>query len=320
MIGRGTFGGVFLVRTKVKDSNELNYAAMKVESLRRNREEEVLEAELYVLLKMQGISSFCTIYKYGRIDKLIYVVMTLLGQDIGELRRMQPRRRFSAATTLRIGIQLLKALCALHSEGFVHRDLKPASIAVGHKSPDVIYLFDFGWAHYIYRDNAKTELKQPRERIPFCGTYRYCSLNAQMCMEQGRVDDLWSVLVCFNFVDVVNKLLQFILAECRRRKLPWSKNTKDECQRVKEWPELAENLLEGCPPSLTVIFENLNLLGFFDRPDYELFIQWLEDDLETDPGDNKNVFDWQREGYSAERVKIDEMTGSDTQASLQKNV
>jgi len=37
-----------------------------------------------------------------------YVVMTLLGKPIDDLRRMQPKRKFSTVTTLRIGIQLMK--------------------------------------------------------------------------------------------------------------------------------------------------------------------------------------------------------------------
>ncbi|KAL7073890.1 hypothetical protein ACQ4LE_006198 [Meloidogyne hapla] len=301
LIGKGAFSSVFLVRTELKGNKKFGYAAMKVEQCRRHQEEEALRYEISVLARMQGTPSFCTVYRMGRTKRFIYFVMTLLGKSIDELRRDQPSRRFSAATTLRIGIQLMKAFRALHRVGFIHRDVKPNNIAVGHKLTNVIYLFDFGWARFIYRNMSATVLRQQRRRVEFRGTYRYCSLNAQKCMDQGRVDDLWSVL--------------FILAECRRGKLPWTRNTPRECWRKKECLQLAENLFEGCPPSLIRITKQLNLLGFYDRPDYETFIEWLEEDLLTDPSDDKSVFEWQREGYSVERIKTTDMTESDTTIS-----
>lgn len=107
--------------------------------------------------------------------------MTLLGKPVDDLRRMQPKRRFSTVTTLRIGIQLikvsesftlieynfitLKAFTCLHKAGFIHRDVKPANMAAGHKRPDIIYLFDFGLARFIYIDEAKSMLRPRRKKV-----------------------------------------------------------------------------------------------------------------------------------------------------------
>uniref|UniRef100_A0A1I8B5Y8 Protein kinase domain-containing protein n=1 Tax=Meloidogyne hapla TaxID=6305 RepID=A0A1I8B5Y8_MELHA len=165
LIGTGAFGSVFLVRTEVKSSKKFGYAAMKVEKRRKHREEEVLRMEVWVLKKLQGIPSFCTIYNLGQTAEFTYVVMTLLGKPIDDLRRMQKNRRFSTATTLRIGVQLMKAFCALHRAGFIHRDVKPANIAAGHKRADVIYLFDFGLARLIYTDESKTTLRPRRKKV-----------------------------------------------------------------------------------------------------------------------------------------------------------
>uniref|UniRef100_A0A914KYA5 Protein kinase domain-containing protein n=2 Tax=Meloidogyne incognita TaxID=6306 RepID=A0A914KYA5_MELIC len=295
LIGTGAFGSVFLVRTEVKGSKRFGYAAMKVEKRRKHREEEVLRMEVWVLKKLQGIPSFCTIYNLGQTAEFTYVVMTLLGKPIDDLRRMQPKRKFSTVTTLRIGIQLMKAFCALHRAGFIHRDVKPANIAAGHKRADVIYLFDFGLARLIYTDENMTTLRPRRKKVAFRGTYRYCSLNAQKCIDQGRVDDIWSVM--------------YTLIECKKRKLPWTGIKPRQCQTLKESITSAE-LLEGCPPSFARIIEHLTPLGFVDEPNYDSFVQWLNEDLQADP-DANSVFDWQRGSSASFRRMSADVTGSD---------
>lgn len=54
--------------------------------------------------------------------------MQLQGKNLAELRRAQPRGAFTLSTTLRLGLQILKAIESIHSVGFLHRDIKPVSI------------------------------------------------------------------------------------------------------------------------------------------------------------------------------------------------
>lgn len=54
--------------------------------------------------------------------------MQLQGKNLAELRRAQPRGAFSLSTTLRLGLQILKAIESIHSVGFLHRDIKPVRI------------------------------------------------------------------------------------------------------------------------------------------------------------------------------------------------
>lgn len=51
--------------------------------------------------------------------------MQLQGKNLAELRRAQPRGAFSLSTTLRLGLQILRAIESIHSVGFLHRDIKP---------------------------------------------------------------------------------------------------------------------------------------------------------------------------------------------------
>ena len=56
------------------------------------------------------------------------MVMELLGDNISELRRKQPGGKFSLLTTCKLGMQMLRALEAVHDLGYLHRDVKPVSI------------------------------------------------------------------------------------------------------------------------------------------------------------------------------------------------
>ena len=53
--------------------------------------------------------------------------MQLQGRNLAELRRAQPRGAFSLSTSLRLGLQILRAIESIHDVGFLHRDIKPVS-------------------------------------------------------------------------------------------------------------------------------------------------------------------------------------------------
>lgn len=75
-----------------------------------------------------GQDHVCRFIGCGRNEKYNYVVMTLQGKNLAELRRSQSRGCFSLSTTLRLGAQILKAIESIHEVGFLHRDVKPVSL------------------------------------------------------------------------------------------------------------------------------------------------------------------------------------------------
>ena len=69
----------------------------------------------------------------------------------------------------------LQAYQALHSVGFIHRDVKPDNMAPGNKRKDIIYLYDFGLARQIYTDETKTKLRPRRRKVGSIFGYQFGS-------------------------------------------------------------------------------------------------------------------------------------------------
>lgn len=152
-IGGGGFGEIY----EGLDLMTKEQVALKVESARQPK--QVLKMEVAVLKKLQGKNSLsmnflcrvfdlfphffyptlefslsgkehvCRFIGCGRNDRFNYVVMQLQGKNLAELRRAQPRGAFSISTTLRLGLQILKAIESIHQVGFLHRDIKPVSFS-----------------------------------------------------------------------------------------------------------------------------------------------------------------------------------------------
>lgn len=81
-----------------------------------------------IVFLILGQDHVCRFIGCGRNEKYNYVVMTLQGKNLAELRRSQSRGCFSLSTTLRLGAQILKAIESIHEVGFLHRDVKPVSL------------------------------------------------------------------------------------------------------------------------------------------------------------------------------------------------
>ena len=79
---------------------------------------------------VSGREHVCRFIGCGRNERFNYVVMTIQGRNLAELRRSQSRGCFSTGTMLRLGSQILRGIEAIHEAGFLHRDVKPVRIRV----------------------------------------------------------------------------------------------------------------------------------------------------------------------------------------------
>nr|XP_014270769.1 tau-tubulin kinase homolog Asator isoform X2 [Halyomorpha halys] len=273
-IGGGGFGEIY----EGLDLVSKEQVALKVESARQPK--QVLKMEVAVLKKLQGREHVCRFIGCGRNDRFNYVVMQLQGKNLAELRRAQPRGAFSLSTTLRLGLQILKAIESIHEVGFLHRDIKPSNFAIGRLPSNnrKVYMLDFGLARQY--TTATGEVRPPRTAAGFRGTVRYASINAHKNKEMGRHDDLWSLF--------------YMLAEFVNGQLPWRKmKDKEQVGLMKEKYD-HKLLLKHLPSDLRLFLDHIQGLEYNDKPDYGMLIGLFERCMkrrgvrETDP------YDWEK--------------------------
>ncbi|XP_017853661.1 tau-tubulin kinase homolog Asator isoform X2 [Drosophila busckii] len=273
-IGGGGFGEIY----EGQDLITREQVALKVESARQPK--QVLKMEVAVLKKLQGKEHVCRFIGCGRNDRFNYVVMQLQGKNLAELRRAQPRGAFSLSTTLRLGLQILKAIESIHSVGFLHRDIKPSNFSVGRLPYNCrrVYMLDFGLARQYTTGTG--EVRCPRAAAGFRGTVRYASINAHRNREMGRHDDLWSLF--------------YMLVEFVNGQLPWRKiKDKEQVGLTKEKYD-HRILLKHLPSDLKQFLEHIQSLTYADRPDYAMLIGLFERCMKRRGVKESDPYDWEK--------------------------
>jgi tau tubulin kinase len=238
--------------------------------------------EVAVLKRLQNSSNhICEFIGCGRNNKVNYVVMTLLGPNLSELRKHQPDQNFSISTTLRVGIQIISAVQAMHDCGFLHRDIKPSNFSIGDtpETSRTCFMLDFGLARQY--TTVTGEVRQPRPVAGFRGTVRYASLNAHLSRDLGRHDDLWSVF--------------YLLVELAVGHLPWRRiRDKEEAGEFKAKYD-HKKLVRTLPHELLVFLEHLKASSYFDKPDYQLVTGCLQDAINRMGIQEADPYDWEHD-------------------------
>ncbi|XP_061173857.1 serine/threonine-protein kinase MRCK beta-like isoform X2 [Saccostrea echinata] len=273
-IGGGGFGEIYEGIDQVTKES----VALKLESAKQAK--QVLKMEVAVLKKLQGQDHVCRFIGCGRNEKYNYVVMTLQGKNLAELRRSQSRGCFSLSTTLRLGAQILKAIESIHEVGFLHRDVKPSNFAMGRlpKDSKKVFMLDFGLARQYTTPTG--EVRPPRAAAGFRGTVRYASVNAHKNKEMGRHDDLWSLF--------------YMLVEFLAGQLPWRKiKDKEQVGQMKEKYDHTQ-MLKNMPPEFKTFLEHIESLEYHDKPDYSLMHNLFEQCIRRKAIKDNDPYDWEK--------------------------
>ncbi|XP_068979004.1 tau-tubulin kinase homolog Asator isoform X2 [Bombus flavifrons] len=295
-IGGGGFGEIY----EGLDLMTREQVALKVESARQSK--QVLKMEVAVLKKLQGREHVCRFIGCGRNDRFNYVVMQLQGKNLAELRRAQPRGAFSLSTTLRLGLQILRAIESIHQVGFLHRDIKPSNFSMGRlpHTSKLVYMLDFGLARQFTTGTG--EVRPPRSAAGFRGTVRYASVNAHKNKEMGRHDDLWSLF--------------YMLVEFVNGQLPWRKiKDKEQVGLMKEKYD-HRLLLKHLPADLRVFLEHIQSLGYADKPDYAMLAGLFERCLKRRGVKATDPYDWERPFISNESLPTTRSLPSNYQVAM----
>ena len=209
------------------------------------------------------------------------MVMTLLGPNLSELRKQQPQQKFSLSTTLRVGLQAIAAIRAIHDSGFLHRDIKPSNIAVGASSVTKrsCYMLDFGLARQFITHTG--EIRPPRPVAGFRGTVRYASINAHQSKDLGRHDDLWSMF--------------YLLVELANGELPWKKIRDKEKAGKFKMGYNHKKLIKNLPTEFFDFLDHLKSLDYYQQPDYVMLSKLLQNAICYLGIKNSDPFDWEQD-------------------------
>jgi len=114
---------------------------------------------------------------FGTEGNYNVMVMELLGPSIEDLFDFC-HRRFSLKTVLMLMDQILFLLEAIHSRGFIHRDVKPENFVIGiGQSRNKVKIIDFGLAKQFRDPQTKLHIQYRENRPSLTGTARYASIN-----------------------------------------------------------------------------------------------------------------------------------------------
>ncbi|KAE9420982.1 hypothetical protein Angca_002168, partial [Angiostrongylus cantonensis] len=287
-IGEGGFGAVF----KVSDTTSHSHATYALKSEPINCPTKVLKMEVVVLRALQKAHAThcCNILDSGRALGFNFIVMTLVGSSLYELRKSNKLKEncFTMGCALSVGIQTLEAVQELHNVGYLHRDLKPANFAIKIEDVRQILVLDFGMCRrYIDDQNI---VRKPRWSSGFRGTQRYAPICCHISREMARKDDLESWLyqqVEFTSGELPWKGLEDTVAICNAKEKSRTTGLKD--------------LFAGCPKEYIHMMFYIDGLQYYDKPNYAVLRGLLRDALESNKL-SEFPYDWEPKNNEPIRV------------------
>ncbi|EAR83400.1 casein kinase (macronuclear) [Tetrahymena thermophila SB210] len=291
VIGQGSFCNVKL---GYDTQNEDKEVTIKLEEKKSPHLQLLFEAKVYRIL--QGGLGIPNVHWFGQEGDFNIMVMDNLGPSLEDLFNYC-NRKFSLKTVLMIADQMIERIEYLHTNNFIHRDLKPSDFLIGlGKQADIIYLIDYGLAKK-FRD-ARTTLHIPYQSAKsLTGTARFSSINTHLEIEQSRRDDLESIGYC---------LVYFL-----KGSLPWI-GIKAE-SRIEKYQKIADKkistpievLCEDLPEEFITYLKYCRSLKFEEKPDYVLIRRIFKDLFFRCEYKWNTIFDWAEVAVNQEKEEYE---------------
>lgn len=248
-ISAGGYGAVYKVSGDDKGGGKL---VMEIQILEAAKNEEQSKRK-----------HFPSLFDQKKLHDRMFIVMTLLGESLADIKRRRQERIFSQNTGYYCAQECLEAIRDLHNLGFVHRDIKPANFVIGQRRKqnfNMVFMVDFGIAREF--KDKQGSMKTPREKTKFKGTVRFAPLATHKQKELGRKDD------CESWIYMIVDMLD-------RKRLPWQE--VDERKRVEEMKAKAmanpKQLFSEEQRELAHIVDYLTKQHYVDVLDYV----WMRD-------------------------------------------
>eukprot|EP01064_Diplonema_japonicum_P008624 TRINITY_DN16065_c0_g1_i1.p1 TRINITY_DN16065_c0_g1~~TRINITY_DN16065_c0_g1_i1.p1 ORF type:complete len:480 (+),score=42.16 TRINITY_DN16065_c0_g1_i1:70-1509(+) len=186
-LGHGSFGEVY----QAEHCETGRKVAVKVcgkQMLSKGQGRTLLQREI-ATMKALDHPSVLTLYEVLETTKRFYLVMELV--ERGELFDLiQDNKKFTEPIARRYFTQIIEGIQYCHTQGVVHRDLKPQNILLS--STDQIKLADFGFSRF-QNINEEGKVSKSLRLQTQCGTPNYAA--PEIFLGQGYdgfKTDIWS--------------------------------------------------------------------------------------------------------------------------------
>eukprot|EP00599_Poterioochromonas_sp_BG-1_P009916 CAMPEP_0173144130 /NCGR_PEP_ID=MMETSP1105-20130129/7054_1 /TAXON_ID=2985 /ORGANISM="Ochromonas sp., Strain BG-1" /LENGTH=501 /DNA_ID=CAMNT_0014057761 /DNA_START=704 /DNA_END=2209 /DNA_ORIENTATION=+ len=248
VIGKGSFGKVFLVRDKA-NGNLYAMKVLKKDYIKKKNQIEHTRTERAVLGNVRHPFIVGLNMAFQTADKLFFVLDYCSGGELffhlGKVGRFtEERAKFYAA-------QIVLALEYVHSLGIIYRDLKPENVLLDRYGN--VRLTDFGLSKEGVLDHSSGANS-------FCGTPEYIAPEVLLRQGHGRAVDWWSLGALL--YEMITGLPPFY---SRNRETMFEKIMKAELTFPNTVGEIPKNLL-----SRLLVRDPKQRLGSGDRDAQEL--------------------------------------------------
>jgi len=189
-LGAGGMGEVYLAEdTKLERKVAIKCLPPKSLADEKARKRLIREAQLAAKLDHPNI---CAIHEHLEEDNQSFIVMQYIeGEPLSEKIQRKP---FTLRESLDVVLQVAEALAEAHSQGIIHRDIKPQNILVTPRGQ--VKVLDFGLAKFQPRHEAigqaKTQLLLTEAGV-MLGTVRYMSPEQARGLSVDARSDLFSL-------------------------------------------------------------------------------------------------------------------------------
>ena len=233
------------------------------------------------------------VYEFTQENNNNVMIMQLLGPSLESLLHSFPSKKMTIPTVCMVGVQIVKIMENLHSQNYIHRDIKPDNFVIGlGNETSKLYIIDFGLAKE-YRNPITLKHNPYVITTRLIGTVRYASIHSLEGIEQSRRDDLESVA--------------YLLIYLLKGTLPWQglivKRKEEKYLKVleKKRSMTSNELCSGLPTQIERFLIYVKSLEYEEKPNYQLMIRLLEEclnDFRSKQGDDELdenrpfVFDW----------------------------